>query len=143
MKFFLGIALLLSTLFSFSQEVAFTIAIDNLESEAGSVIVSVFKDQQTFADETPAHVFHLDKQKYMTPQGFRATLTLPAGVYGIALVDDADSDREMDFSWMGLPQEGYGFSNYYHTGISRPSFEDFAFTLNSNTGTLSMKMKYL
>ncbi len=58
------------------------------------------------------------------------------------LLDDENADGEMEYSWIGLPREGYGFSNYYHTGLIKPSFYDFDFILGKKNKFVQVKMKY-
>lgn len=59
------------------------------------------------------------------------------------LGDDENNDKEMNFNWMDMPQEGFGFSGYYHSGLSRPEFSDFSFTLTRNTKVVKSKFRYL
>jgi len=57
-------------------------------------------------------------------------------------LDDEDFDREMAYG-LFLPKEGFAFSDYYHTGMSKPGFEDFDFTLGKENKTVIMKIRYL
>ncbi len=63
-----------------------------------------------------------------------------AGYMGIALHDDENSNKKLDFGWF-LPREGYAFSDYYHIGLQRPDYCDFRFLLNENK-IVVMRMKY-
>ncbi len=72
-----------------------------------------------------------------------ATITgLKPGTYGIALLDDEDYDRKMAFRFF-LPNEGFAFSDYYHSGITRPVYDDFKFVLGKEDKTIVMKLRYL
>jgi len=42
-----------------------------------------------------------------------------------------------------LPKEGFAFSNYYHRGLSKPTFEDFDFPLGDENKKVVMKLRYL
>jgi uncharacterized protein (DUF2141 family) len=59
---------------------------------------------------------------------------------GIALLDDENDNWELDFGWF-LPKEGHAFSNYYHTALRRPVYNDFRFLLKDDKRVV-MKMKY-
>lgn len=63
------------------------------------------------------------------------------GTYGVALLDDEDSDTKMDYGLV-MPKEGFGFSDYYHTGWSSPKFDDFKFELNGNK-SIKIQIRYL
>jgi len=58
----------------------------------------------------------------------RCTLTAPGpGRYAFAFYHDADDDHQLNRDMVGIPQEGYGFSNNAHPGMGAPSFESAAF----------------
>ncbi|MBL7864246.1 MAG: DUF2141 domain-containing protein [Cyclobacteriaceae bacterium] len=58
----------------------------------------------------------------------------------IALLDDENDNVKLDFGWF-LPKEGYAFSDYYHSALRRPVYEDFAFTLTGDK-RVEMIMRY-
>lgn len=58
----------------------------------------------------------------------RCVLTAPGpGRYAFAFYHDADDDNQLDRDMVGIPQEGYGFSNNARPGMGAPSFESAAF----------------
>jgi len=67
---------------------------------------------------------------------------LKPGTYGIAILDDENSNGKMDYG-MVLPKEGFGFSDYYHTGMSSPTFDKFDFTLKNENRSVQIKVRYL
>ena len=70
--------------------------------------------------------------------------SLIPGTYGFALLDDEDYDEEMNYSFIEIPREGFGFSNYYHSGLARPKFDVFKFELNENQNQkILIKIKYM
>lgn len=69
---------------------------------------------------------------------------LPPGTYGLALLDDENNDDKMNYSFIGLPKEGFGFSNYYLSGLFKPKFEVFKFTvLKDQKQKVQMKIRYM
>jgi uncharacterized protein (DUF2141 family) len=60
----------------------------------------------------------------------RCTLTTPGpGRFAFAFYHDADDDHQLDRDMVGIPQEGYGFSNNARPGMGAPSFESAAFDI--------------
>ena len=61
---------------------------------------------------------------------------VPTGTYAIALFHDAKLTGKMEKNLLGIPQEGYGFSNNAkpHT-LSAPSFQECAFQHNASQPT--------
>jgi uncharacterized protein (DUF2141 family) len=54
---------------------------------------------------------------------------IPPGIYAIEAFQDVNANNEMDTSWLGLPQEPFGFSRDAVPFLSKPSFDDVKFTL--------------
>lgn len=60
---------------------------------------------------------------------------LPAGKYAVAAFHDANGDGELNANFVGMPTEGYGFSNDARGFMGPPSFDDAAFSLDGDDGT--------
>lgn len=54
---------------------------------------------------------------------------IPPGVYAIQTFQDVNANDKMDTSWVGLPQEPFGFSRDATPFLSKPSFDEVKFTL--------------
>ena len=64
--------------------------------------------------------------------------SLPPGDYAVAAFHDADGNGELGTNILGIPTEGYGFSNGARGFMGPPSFEDAAVTIGSDHGQLSI-----
>jgi putative oxidoreductase len=49
------------------------------------------------------------------------------GSYAMAFLHDEDDDGDLDRDWIGMPQEGFGFSNDAPVRLGPPSFESARF----------------
>lgn len=67
---------------------------------------------------------------------------LPYGKYAVSVLDDENSNFEMDMT-LGIPREGYGFSNNPRVGLKPPDFEECNFSVNSGTTEITIKMIYV
>lgn len=104
--------------------------------------IQVYRDQSSFLKEIPYKNIFISKSGLVQDGKMTYTISnLPADVYGLALLDDENSNRKMDYGLV-LPTEGFGFSDYYHTGWSRPVFDDFKFKLYSDKH-VTMKIRYV
>ncbi|MEO0424779.1 MAG: DUF2141 domain-containing protein [Pseudomonadota bacterium] len=66
---------------------------------------------------------------------------LPAGNYAIRLYHDANGNGELDSNMMGLPKEGYGFSNNGGR-FGPPPFEAAAFEIaEDGTNSITIKLR--
>lgn len=107
-----------------------TVVIEGVRSEKGKLILAVFKDQQGFKMRKPIKRIVLKKSEL---KEYEVSLHLDPGTYGITLLDDENLNHRMDYNFIGIPKEGFGFSNYYHTGLSKPHFDRFKFEIEANT----------
>ena len=120
---------------------AVVLHIVNLHSRGGQVCIAVFDSDENFRKEKP-----LKDKKLMLSSHNSDTLTvslqLPAGLYGISVLDDSNSDGGMNYGFAGIPLEGFGFSGYRQKGMKRPRFSDFSFQHSANT-QVEIRMTYL
>ncbi|MGO9992533.1 MAG: DUF2141 domain-containing protein [Steroidobacteraceae bacterium] len=49
---------------------------------------------------------------------------------------------KLDTSWLGIPKEGYGFSNDAKVLFRAPSFADASFSYDGNTLDLTVSLRY-
>lgn len=73
----------------------------------------------------------------------RACVFVPKpGVYAIAVYHDEDASRKLNRSGLGLPAEGYGFSNNPATLAGLPAFRSVRLNVPKSGLTTHIKMKY-
>lgn len=117
------------------------VMISGIRSSSGQIIISAFKDDKSFEEEKPFYSKKFDKGK-MEDGTLFVKFTMPPGTYGLCLLDDENGDSVMNYSFLGLPKEGFGFSNYYLTKLSRPKLDEFDFVLDKEAKVL-MRVKYM
>lgn len=112
--------------------------VTELRSDRGEVSAGLYASRQGWPD----HGTSIENCR-ARPRGRRATCTFRAapGVYAIGLMHDEDGDRVFDRNFLGLPEEGYGFSNNPGTGLSGPSWESSTFRATEGA-TLTIRMRY-
>lgn len=54
---------------------------------------------------------------------------VPPGTYAIETFQDLNANGEMDMTWLGFPEEPFGFSRDVRPHLRKPSFNQVAFTL--------------
>lgn len=135
----IGFALLLSNL-GLSQNIDFTIS--GIRSKNGTIRLAFYTSAKNFEDEKPFMTKTVQKTNLKNGTLTVSYTGLSAGLYGVALLDDENSNREMDYGLV-LPKEGFGFSDYYHSGMSRPTFDLFDFYLKNETKNIRIKVRYM
>jgi uncharacterized protein (DUF2141 family) len=117
------------------------IFVGNIRNENGSILISVYDSEEGFPS---APKESLPKAKVPISKG-RATHTfkgLPFGEYAVAILHDENKNKKMDYSFFGLPSEGYAFSNNATGFMGPPSFLDAKFKFSTENMKVSIKLNY-
>lgn len=64
------------------------------------------------------------------------------GAYAFAFLHDEDDDGALDRDWIGIPSEGFGFSNDAAPVFGPPSYESARFTHDARVTTLHISTRY-
>ena len=67
---------------------------------------------------------------------------LPPGRYALTGYYDENNNGKMDFSFIGLPEEGFFFSNDRSPGLSTPSFDACAVTIGDNDSAMTVHIQH-
>lgn len=119
---------------------AITITVTHIRNAEGVIRFKFYDVATPFPDDKGFLRIVVDKSN-VKDSTFTATYYgFPSMKMGIALLDDENSNWEMDKGWF-LPKEGHAFSDYFHTSFRRPVYSDFAFMLSDDKHVI-MKMKY-
>ncbi len=119
------------------------VTVTGIRSTEGQLVLGVFDSDEAFHREKSVLEIR-EKKSGMKDGSIRIDLSLEPGVYGISVLDDEDGDAEMEFNFLGIPREGFGFSGYYHTGLSKPKFDLYKFTVTKDKPLkLNVRMRYI
>jgi uncharacterized protein (DUF2141 family) len=118
------------------------IIITNLHTNNGHVLISLFKNDDGFPDN-PDKAIRKGRLVIKDKIAWVVFTGLPAGTYAAAILHDENDDQKMNKNFLGLPKEGYGFSNNAMGTFGPPSFNKASFTYSNNISTeISIKTKY-
>ncbi len=67
---------------------------------------------------------------------------LEPGTYALAIYHDENGNREFDRGFLGIPLEGYGFSNDAGVFFGPPDFADAAVTVPGKGARITIRMIY-
>ena len=125
----------------YTKENNVKVVIEGMRSKKGKIVLAVFKDQEGFKARKPVKRIVLDKSEL---EGNEIVFSLDKGIYGISILDDENDNDKMDYNFFGLPKEGFGFSNYYHEGFSKPHFDQFKFEVKNQTSeAIEIRLRYM
>ena len=118
------------------------VSIVGVRSGKGKIVVNVFKDNETYDKQQPYKQFLFDK-KGLAGGKMAVSCTLEPGVYGITLLDDENENGKIDKNMLGIPKEGFGFSNFFMEKMKKPSFDDFKVDLKQANVQVEITVKYM
>jgi uncharacterized protein (DUF2141 family) len=66
----------------------------------------------------------------------------PAGTYALVVVHDENMNGKLDTTRLGIPMEGYGFSNDARAFLGAPSFSAASFQYGGQNLELTINLHY-
>ena len=153
MKNIIVIFLIIFTYFSFALDNkpepvkrtgTIEIIVDNLNSNEGYLRAQLFNSET--ASYFPSKSNKCYKYSLVKITNNRARIIfsdLPYGKYAITIHHDANSNKVLDKTWLGMPDEGWGISTDVIPVFSLPSFEDCSFNLNQDYLKYQVLIRYL
>ena len=93
----------------------------NFCNNRGLARVGVYNDPKNFCNEA-VKPFREVSGKIVNKESFIEVYDLPEGDYAFTLLHDENEDAVMNYNFLGLPKEGYAFSNNAFPVLSKPSF---------------------
>jgi len=121
-KLLLSLAALLSFAVASSAQIDLNLTIQNLSKPSGKVLIGFFTADDPYLEEGGCSVCRVVdvsqlEQKFVIED-------VPEGEYSIAILHDLNDNNEMDYNWIGIPREGYGFSSNPKKIFRKPTFEE-------------------
>ena len=130
----LVLCLLLAPTALLSAQSNLTVEITDLESNKGAVIIDLLDVNEKTVRDSTCQISDL-----------KCTVVfkdLESAQYAIRYIHDEDSNDEMDTNFLGIPKEGFGFSNDAMGKFGPKDFSEWLFDLQGDT-TIRMSTKYM
>lgn len=122
----------LSMIIIFSQNVNaadLSINITEIEQGKGHVLVALYADKKSYNSSKASFS---NAVKAVNNQEVVHFKNIPEGEYAIKMYQDENDNNELDFNMIGIPKEGYGFSNNVGQ-FGAPEYVEAKFTIKDNT----------
>lgn len=118
------------------------LTIENVRNARGSITVSVYGERP---EDFLAKGKKLMKVRFPAKLGtVKGCITLPkSGTYALSLYHDEDGSGKFTTNIVGLPTEGFGFSNNPEVVLGPPGFDAASFATQGAVTTLTIRLKYL
>ena len=104
--------------------------VTDIKQIKGQLLISLH-NKDGFPDQEKKSV--LNTKVKVNNANMKITLKVPkSGFYAISLVHDENENNQLDKNYLGIPKEGYGFSNNPSARFGAPSFKESQFEVKDN-----------
>jgi uncharacterized protein (DUF2141 family) len=131
---FLLVFVLIVTPLALFGQFSLTIEINGLQNNDGRVLLE-------FSNEKEEKIMGFS-QKIADSKCAVVIKNLTPGKYAFKYFHDENNNDKIDVNWLGIPKEGYGFSNNVKGNFGPPSFEKMIFVIKGDTA-LTCTPKYI
>lgn len=120
-----------------SEAKTLVVIVKNLKNEIGEVHVALYNNKKDFLKR------YCQGKSVSAARGAVMVQfsNLSPGEYAIGIIHDENKNQKLDTNFIGIPKEGYGFSNDAHGFMGPPAFDKARIDLTSDT-KVEVMMKY-
>ena len=113
-----------------------------IRNSAGAVACALFEAPEGFPTEFMRFAANLMMVKVRVAKATCSFDQIRPGTDALAVIHDENRDGKLATDWMGLPKEGYGFSNDAKGTFGAPSFEAASFPYNGQSLQMTITLQY-
>lgn len=113
----------------------------NFRNKNGVLYIFLYNYENQYPDNPFKH-YKIDKSNVKNAHLLVNIPHLDRGKYAVSILDDENDNEDMDM-WLGIPTEGYAFSNNVKPLLSMPDYEELLFSLDEKQKRLRLKMRYV
>jgi uncharacterized protein (DUF2141 family) len=114
----------------------------NIKNSTGTVACALFESPVGFPIEYLRWATNLMAIKIRNTQARCSFDNIPPGTYAIAVIHDENMNGKLETNWLGIPTEGYGFSNDAKGVLCAPSFSAASFAYDGRDLDLTISLYY-
>jgi len=103
-----------------------TVKLEKISSSKGKMMLALYNRESGFPG-TPKSAFRILQVPANKPSVVLMFDQIPPGTYALAVFHDINEDGELNTNLLGVPKEGYGFSNNARASFRAPTFNEAAF----------------
>jgi uncharacterized protein (DUF2141 family) len=118
-----------------------SVRIDGFNNQKGQVCLSLFSSSKGFPDNGKRAI----KAQCIKIKEIPQIVTFPnlkAGNYAVAVIHDANGDNTLNRNSLGIPTEGFGFSQNPIIRTGAPKFGDAAVLVAGSSTDIKIQLQY-
>jgi uncharacterized protein (DUF2141 family) len=115
-----------------------TVVVSNVKGEKGYVRVALYNSGKSFM-VTP---FKTAEAKAKDGHVMVVFPDIPEGDYAATVLHDLNDNKKMDENLLGIPKEGFGFSNDAMGAFGPPGFKECLFPVTGSAVTTGVRLRH-
>jgi uncharacterized protein (DUF2141 family) len=130
-------------LFAGAETVDLKVVATGLENDRGTVVMTLCRSKKEYRSK------HADEDAYRhvstrisSGRAEYVFTDIAPGKYGVKLFHDANDNGKIDTNFLGIPREGYGFSNNAKGFIGPPGFKKLIVEVTTGSMAIEIEVKY-
>jgi uncharacterized protein (DUF2141 family) len=115
-----------------------TVTITDIRESQGSLMVAVVNSDAAWNNQSKP----VAAQKVAATKGEMVLkfADLPAGKYAVQVMHDENGNNQLDANFLGIPSEGYGFSNNPNV-MRRAHFDEATFEVGADKTAITIRLR--
>lgn len=132
------------SILAFAQPPCQRIHVDilNIKNSTGSVACALFESPVGFPTDYLRQATNIMSLKIRNTAARCDFVGIPPGTYALAVIHDENMNGKLDMNGLGIPTEGYGFSNDAKGILGAPSFSAASFSYDGGNLDLKISLQY-
>jgi uncharacterized protein (DUF2141 family) len=118
-----------------------TVELSGFRNDDGRASVVLFNSAEAFPKQTDKAV-KIVRSSIKDKKATAVFEDIPYGTYAFVVLHDENANGKMDYNALGMPQEGYAFSNNARAMLGPPDYKDAAFTTDKPAVAQNIKIGY-
>lgn len=118
------------------------VKIPNIKNSTGNIACGIFESPEGFPNRFLGSAKAIMIRTIQETKAQCDFLDIPPGTYAIAVIHDENKNGELDTNWLGVPTEGYGFSNTTIDEFGAPAFSAASFSYDGQNIDLTISLNY-
>lgn len=107
--------------------------------KSGKLHVALFNNEETFLKKA-FKVIVVDVENTEAEVMFE---NVPTGQYAISIIHDENQNKKLDSNVVGIPKEGFGFSQDAMGMFGPPAFDKASITVDQTEVKTAIKLRYM
>lgn len=114
----------------------------DIRNSTGAVACALFESPEGFPAEFMQFATRIMVIRVRARQARCDFEDIAPGRYALAVIHDENMNGKLDMNWIGIPTEGYGFSNDVTASLGPPSFSAASFPYDGRNLDLTISLRY-